>query len=229
MFRFTRWLVELLTWLQRAGNFRNAKPFFFCWPKYLTKSGPPNQIPFALFPILCQLTHCKIIYALWIVHALWFYFHYQVCVYATRILLSACIYVYVTFTFDLHFGKKQTWIWAKISLFECSVGCLNVYRVSLDFFLSSSSAYVWFQGKIFPSHPGFGFYMYGAAAAAAAAAGGGDGGASETAYPPPAHMGIQPLYVDSKTAGKLLDKVLDCWPKRSVQRHFCLLRINSNV
>jgi len=65
---------------------------------------------------------------------------------------------------------------------------------------------VWFQGKIFPSHPGFGFYMYGAAAAAAAAAGGGDGG-SETAYPPPAHMGIQPLYVDSKAAGKFPSQV----------------------
>ena len=48
--------------------------------------------------------------------------------------------------------------------------------------------------------------MYGAAAAAAAAAGagGGDSSSGETAYPPPAHMGIQPLYVDSKTAGKLL-------------------------
>ena len=48
--------------------------------------------------------------------------------------------------------------------------------------------------------------MYGAAAAAAAAAGGADagGGSGDTAaYPPPAHMGIQPLYVDSKTAGKL--------------------------
>jgi len=45
--------------------------------------------------------------------------------------------------------------------------------------------------------------MYGAAAAAAAAAGGGEISGSETAYPPPAHMGIQPLYVDSKTAGKL--------------------------
>jgi len=42
--------------------------------------------------------------------------------------------------------------------------------------------------------------MYGAAAAAAAAAGAGDG--RDTPYPPPAHMGIQPLYVDSKTAGK---------------------------
>ena len=62
---------------------------------------------------------------------------------------------------------------------------------------------VCFQGKLFPSHPGLGLYMYGAAAAAAAAAGGGDGGGAETAYPPPAHMGIQPLYVDSKTAGKL--------------------------
>ena len=48
--------------------------------------------------------------------------------------------------------------------------------------------------------------MYGAAAAAAAAAGGADSGSSgsnDTAYPPPAHMGIQPLYVDSKTAGEL--------------------------
>ena len=67
---------------------------------------------------------------------------------------------------------------------------------------------VWFQSKIFPSHPGFGFYMYGAAAAAAVAAvaagGGGDDAGGETAsYPPPAHMGIQPLYVDPRTAGML--------------------------
>jgi len=45
--------------------------------------------------------------------------------------------------------------------------------------------------------------MYGAAAAAAAAVGGGDDSGTEATYPPPAHMGIQPLYVDSKTAGKL--------------------------
>jgi len=85
-------------------------------------------------------------------------------------------------------------------------------RVQLDIgdFYSVHRHVVWFQGKIFPSHPGFGFYMYGAAAAAAAAAaGGGDvGGGSETSYPPPAHMGIQPLYVDSKTAGKLSSKAI---------------------
>jgi len=50
--------------------------------------------------------------------------------------------------------------------------------------------------------------MYGAAAAAAVAAvaagGGGDDAGGETAsYPPPAHIGIQPLYVDSRTAGML--------------------------
>jgi len=62
--------------------------------------------------------------------------------------------------------------------------------------------------------------MYGAAAAAAAAAGGGDGGC-DTAYPPPAHMGIQPLYVDSKTAGKSsssqVDPILDHWPTTAAQ------------
>jgi len=56
--------------------------------------------------------------------------------------------------------------------------------------------------------------MYGAAAAAAAAAGGGDGG-SDTAYPPPAHMGIQPLYVDSKTAGKSSSSQVDPIPDHS--------------